>query len=104
MIFANIYSRVFFSVFSVGLLCAFAAFGRNLLHRDSEYENFMPWSLRLLIYGLGYGILPVVGIAVGVYMLTRASRVRHKFGKGSLFISAVYSCLYASSYFGLALR
>lgn len=104
MIFPNIYSRAFFALFSMGFLCAFAAFARNLLHRDNEYEHFMPWSLRFLIYALCYPILPVVGIPIGLYMLTRSSNVGRKFGRGSLFVSVVYGCFYASVYFGLGIR
>ena len=67
--------------------------------KDADYEAFLPWSLRLLLYSIPYALAPWVGLGMGAFILgTFGSRAAHRFGYASLFLGAAYSLFYVGSW------
>lgn len=90
MYFASLSARLLFMTSAVGIFVGLTIFIVNIAGKDEEYENFLPWSARLIIYGLAYALFPPAGIVSGLYFAASPSPIRKRFGVGSLYISAVY--------------
>ena len=88
----------------VGLGClvgGFAVFVRNVIRKDGEYERYLAWPVRFLLYSVSYVLVPPAGLAIGLYLVVyKASLESRKFGMASLFVSTVYLVIYSAVYFG----
>jgi hypothetical protein len=86
MIFSSPISALLFWVFVCFTVIGTAVFIRNVVKRNQSYEDFIPWTLRLLIYGLIYTVLPPIPLAVAAVYWKSKSRERQRFAHASLFM------------------
>jgi len=78
------------------IACGFITFVIQVIRWDREYEDFLLFPLRLAIYALPYLFLPGLGILVGAWMLRSKRRPNRKFGRASIFVSAVWLLFWAT--------
>jgi hypothetical protein len=101
--FNNPYSVTAFTVAIVLTVVGLVRFVIQIVRWDSEYENFMMFPLRLVIYAVPYLVVPGLGIVVGGVMVRSQERVRRGFAKASIYTSVIGLMLWISA-FGMAIR
>jgi hypothetical protein len=82
-------------------LLAACIFIRNCLQKDKNYEAYLAWPIRLLLYSVSYVLVPFAGIATGIYLYSRGtSHEQRKFGRAAFFVSLVHLLFYLTIRFG----
>ncbi|MBI1746367.1 MAG: hypothetical protein HYR55_07240 [Acidobacteria bacterium] len=103
-VFGNIYLTALLVLDGIALIIAMVIFVKNIIYKQKDYEEFLPWSVRLLIYGIAYPLLPFVGLGVGAYYLTKGNSVQRRFARGSIFVSIVFCYYDAVIFWGIPIR
>lgn len=88
------YVAVLLFMVVVGVGVGLVAFIVQVAHWDREYESFVVFPLRLAVYAIGYSFCPIIGFAVGSWMIRSDRRTNRKFGIGSLYVSSVFTCFW----------
>jgi hypothetical protein len=77
------------------LTCGSILLMRNALRKNADYEAFLPWQLRLLLYSIPYALVPLAGLGMGAFILaTFLGRSAHRFAHSSLYLGFAYSLFY----------
>lgn len=103
LVFHNAFFQALTYVSTLALVAGLLRFIVQVARGDADYEKFLAFPIRLLIY-VGYMLIPGSGIVVGVciYVFSK-NRVHRKFAAGSIYVSAAQMLCWSSLYFGAGL-